>query len=221
MDYLKLRRGYASALYHKIISSTGAPVSLLDIATGPGTVVMGLRPSIREAVGIDTDPERIADANKIADEYVRFSCLPIEKFDSEKQFDLVTIAQAFESLPESSYKHIFRYVRPGGTVAVFWKYPDLTTPASKLFGQAVKPREYMLPQLKSLDLETKLAPFHLSLETYSEFRSEESFKLEDWIQSSLWDFPDKDPKHEEALRSVAPKYVTETFVNYLWLFRKN
>jgi trans-aconitate methyltransferase len=215
MDYLKIRRGYSSALYEKIISSTGTPVSLLDIGCGPGTVIIGLLPHLKEAVGIDSDERMIAEASKLSGENIRFSHMPLEKFSSDKQFDLITIAQAFEHMPESSYALINRHLRPGGTMAIFWKYADVTSIPSKLFAQALRPREHMAPKLKALDIETKLSAFQMGLETSAEFKSEEIFKLEDWILSL-----DINESDAGKVREISPKYVTDTFINYLWLFRK-
>ncbi|MFL5785401.1 MAG: class I SAM-dependent methyltransferase [Bacteriovoracaceae bacterium] len=215
MDYLKIRRGYASALYEKVISSTGTPISLLDIGTGPGTVVLGLQSHVSEAIGIDSDPEMIGEASRLADEKIRFFCKSIQDFQLEKQFDLVTIAQGLEHMPVSSYKNISRYVRPGGALAIFWKYPDVTTPVSKIFAEALRPREYMKDRLHAYDLTTHFGPFQLSLETYAEFKSEEIYKAEDWL-SSL----DITETEKDTLRVKTPKYVTEAFINYLWLFRK-
>jgi ubiquinone/menaquinone biosynthesis C-methylase UbiE len=210
-DYLKLHRGYAAALYQKIISSTGTPVTLLDIATGPGTVVLGLKSHISEAIGIDADEEMISEANRLAEENIVFFNKTFESFDIEKQFDLVTIAQSFEHLSPTSFKKISRYVRPGGALAIFWKYPDPKSAASKIY-----PREDMAMKLGEHQLITRLSPFQLGLETYGEFKTEESYKAEDWLRT----LPISESERE-SLREKTPKYVTETFINYLWLFRKD
>lgn len=219
-DYLRLRRGYAPGLIEKILATTGESVRLLDVATGPGTVIRDLSLRVSEAWGIDTRAELIGEALKLSEPHLHFRCVSLQDFKLETQFDLVTVGQAFELLPEKEHAALSANLRPGGTLAIFWKYPDPKTPASQLFGKFVSPRKDKFEELKDLCIPEALARHRLSLQGEHRFTSEEVYRAPDWVAAALWENDDREKFQDELLKNT-PKYVTETYINYLWLFRKD
>jgi SAM-dependent methyltransferase len=232
-DYLKLRRGYPPELYEKILSLTGIPVSLLDVATGPGTVIRDMKAHLCDAVGIDSDPERIRIAKFLTTANIRFECISSDKYISEKEFDLVTIAQAFQYLPLSTLRNLHRALKPNGTIALIWKYPDPYSRTTEIVNKVL--RAHGLSE--RLDMGLKLAELNPSgILTEWRFRdpelqlfkSQELFPHEDGIKSILWGLgtgngsmtPELEASLTRGLGELLPGSITEIFDCYLWTARK-
>ncbi len=233
-DYLKLRRGYPPELYEKILSLTGIPVSLLDVATGPGTVIRDLKAELSHAIGIDPDPERIKVAKFLTTPHIRFECTSAEKFIPDKEFDLVTVAQAFQYLPTSAYRMIHSALKPGGVIAVFWKYPDPYSRTTELVNKVLihnglREREDMGFRLAQLNPSGILTEWRFSDTDYSVFKSEELFTHEDGVKSILWGLgtgngsmtKDLEEKLTRELGEVLPGSITETYECHLWVGKKS
>ena len=233
-DYIKLRRGYPPALYEKILSMTGVPVSLLDVATGPGTVIRDLKENLCDALGIDSDPERIKVAKFLTTSKIRFECIPAEKFVPEKEYDLITIAQGFQYLPLSSLRILNRALKTNGVIALIWKYPDPYSRTTDIVNTVLEKNE--IPN-RRIDMGLKLAQLNPSgILTEWRFRdpdlflfkSEELFSHEDGIKSILWGLgtgngsmsKELEEKLTEDLSKALPGSITEIYDCYLWTARK-
>lgn len=226
-DYLKLRRGYPPELYEKILSLTGIPVSLLDVATGPGTVIRDLKPHLCDALGIDSDPDRIKVAKFLTTPHIRFECLSIEKFVPETEYDLVTVAQGFQYLPLSSLRTLHRSLKVNGVIALFWKYPDPYSRITDIVNKVLKAHE--LPQridkgLKLAELNPSgiLTEWRFNDVELSHLKSEELFTHEDGIKSILWGLETKcnEAELKRELGQLLSGSITETYDCYLWTARK-
>ncbi len=232
-DYMKLRRGYPPELYEKILSLTGVPVSLLDVATGPGTVIKDMKGSLSHALGIDSDPERIKVAKFLTTPHIRFECLPVEKFVPEKEYDLVTVAQAFQYLPASAYKILNKALKNNGVIAVFWKYPDPYSRTTEIVNKVLKAnglreREDMGLRLAQTNPSGILTEWRFRDPELTLFKSEELFTHEDGIKSILWGLgtgnssmdKELEAKLTQELGQSFPGSITEIFDCYLWTARK-
>lgn len=232
-DYMNLRRGYPPELYEKLLAMTGVPVSLLDIGTGPGTVIKELKPHLCDALGIDSDPERIKVAKFLTTSHIRFECLPAEKYVPEKEFDLVTIAQAFQYFPVSVLRTLHRALKPNGVIAVFWKYPDPYSRTSEIVNKVL--RENGLPERQDMGLRlAQLDPSGILTEwRYRDaeltlLKSQELYTHEDGIKAILWGLgtgnysmsAELEAKLTAGLNALLPGSITESFDVYLWTARR-
>lgn len=232
-DYLQLRRGYPPELYEKILSLTGVPVSLLDIATGPGTVIRDMKPHLSDALGIDSDPERIKVAKFLTTGHIRFECLPVEKFPAEKEYDLITIAQSFQYLPLGTLRTVHRSLKSGGTLAVFWKYPDPYSRTTEIVNKVLKvhnlpERRDMGQRLAELNPSGILTEWRFIDPELSVFKSQELFTHDDGIKSILWGIGTGNHSMNKELESalaldlgkLLPGSITEIYDCYLWTAKK-
>ena len=230
---MKLRRGYPPELYEKILKMTGVPVSLLDIATGPGTVIKDMKAHLSHALGIDSDPERIKVAKFLTTPHIRFECLPVEQFVPEKEYDLVTVAQAFQYLSGSAYKILHKSLRRNGVIAVFWKYPDPYSRTTELVNKVLsahglREREDMGLRLAQTNPSGILTEWRFHDPELTLFKSEELYAHEDGIKSILWGLgtgnssmnKEMETELTRDLSKSFPGSITEIFDCYLWTARK-
>lgn len=232
-DYLKLRRGYPPELYQHILSMTGVPVSLLDIATGPGTVIRDMKENLTYSVGIDSDPERIKVAKFLTTPQIRFECIGADQYVPDKEFDLVTIAQAFQYLPLATLRMIHKALKPNGMIAVFWKYPDVYSRTSEIVNKVLvdnglRERQDMGLRLAQTDPSGTLTEWRFREVEMNLFKSQELFTHEDGIKSILWGLgtgngsmnAELEAKLTADLSAVLPGSITESFDCYLWTARR-
>ncbi|MES2526288.1 MAG: class I SAM-dependent methyltransferase [Bdellovibrionota bacterium] len=232
-DYMKLRRGYPPELYEKILKMTGVPVSLLDVATGPGTVIKDMKENLSHAVGIDSDPERIMVAKFLTTPHIRFECISAEDFKPEKEFDLITVAQAFQYLSASAYKVLHHALKTNGVIAVFWKYPDPYSRTTELVNKVLsshglRERQDMGLRLAQTNPSGILSEWRFRDPELTMFKCEELFTHEDGIKSILWGLGTGNGSMDKELendltRDLAlsfPGSITEIYDCYLWTARK-
>ena len=228
-DYLQLRRGYPPELYEKILSLTGVPLSLLDIGTGPGTVIKEMKPHLCDALGIDSDPEKIKVAKFQTTAHIRFECLPIEQFSPEKEYDLITVAQAFQYLPLSALRTVHRALKKNGVIALFWKYPDPYSRTSEVVNKVLKAhglaeRKDMGQRLAELNPSGILTEWRFNDPDLSLFKSQELYTHEDGVKAILWGLGSMNTVLEQSLTQELDKFlpgsITEIFDCYLWTARK-
>lgn len=230
---MKLRRGYPPELYEKILSHTGVPVSLLDVATGPGTVIKDLKESLSFALGIDSDPERIKVAKFLTTSKIRFECIPVEKFIPESEYDLITVGQAFQYLSASAYKVLHKALKTNGVIAVFWKYPDPYSRTTEivnkvLSGHGIREREDMGLRLAQTNPSGILSEWRFRDPELTLFKSQELFTHEDGIKSILWGLGTGNGSMSKEIENdltrdlslALPGSITEIYDCYLWTARK-
>lgn len=101
-----------------------AEMRALDVGCGPGALIIELAKRVKEAVGVDYDPEMIAHAERnarvagvlnIEFRVARAQRLPFE----DETFDLVTATSVIYLLPEPKVglREMKRVLRPGGIAA--------------------------------------------------------------------------------------------------------
>ena len=230
---MKLRRGYPPELYDKILSMTGIPVSLLDVATGPGTVIRDMKENLYSAVGIDSEPERIKVAKFLTTPHIRFECVAAENYVPDKEFDLVTVAQGFQYLHLSAMRTIIKALKPNGVVALIWKYPDPYSRTTEIVNKVLRDHGYPERQDMGIKL-AQLNPSGILTEwrfrdvELSLFKSEELYTHEDGIKAILWGLGagnysmtrETEDVLSRELSKLLPGSITEIFDCYLWTARK-
>jgi len=127
-DYAAYRPGPPPSLYERL--QTIAPIDgsrALDMATGPGTIALELAARGCSVVGIDTSPQQIAAARRVALERglgdrIRFAIGRAEETGlSASSFDLVTAGQCWHWFDSpAAMAEALRILRPGGALAIIY-----------------------------------------------------------------------------------------------------
>lgn len=228
-DHSKLRPGYPPELYEKILKMTGIPVSLLDVATGSGTVIRDMKPHLCDALGIDSDPEKIKVAKFQTSSHIRFECTSAEKFIPEKEYDLVTIGQGLHGLPLSILRTLHKALKPRGVIALFWKYPDPYSRTTDIVNKVLKSHDLPLRidmglKLAQLNPSGILTEWRFTDVELTHLKAEELFTHEEGIKSILRGLSFIPKEMEETLSRelgiLLPGSMTEIYDCYLWTARK-
>ena len=92
---------------------------LLDVGCGPAALTALLAPHVAEAVGIDADPEMIAEARRRSPANATFVQMRAEELPGDLgTFDVVTFAQSFHWLEQERVALVVHHMlRPGGAFA--------------------------------------------------------------------------------------------------------
>lgn len=127
-DYARFRTAYSATLFENILDYARLPVGarVLDLACGTGLSMLPYLERGFSVCGVDVAPRMIEVARR---EFgARFSAdfvlgraeeLPLE----DATFDLVSSAQAFHWFDaDRAFPECARVLRPGGTLAIFWKH---------------------------------------------------------------------------------------------------
>jgi SAM-dependent methyltransferase len=125
-DYATSRPGFPEAFYERLdrlVSLRGTRA--LDVGTGPGTMALELAARGGSVVGIDTSPEQVLAARRVAEERhlegaTEFHVGRAEDTALEAgSFDLVTAGQCWHWFDgEVVLKEAARVLRPGGVLAI-------------------------------------------------------------------------------------------------------
>jgi ubiquinone/menaquinone biosynthesis C-methylase UbiE len=139
-DYASYRPGFPASFYDRLGSMVALHGSqALDLATGPGTVALELGARGCSVVGIDTAPEQISAAERLAKEgelhgLLRFQVAPAEATSvPDGAFDLVTAGQCWHWFDSATVlRESHRVLRPGGTLVVaYYSYLAEHSPVAR------------------------------------------------------------------------------------------
>ena len=138
--YARYRREYPRELVeHLRRFGRGGRGRLLDLGCGTGQLLLQLAGFFDHCVGIDSEPDMLREAARLARErdvrnaqWIRASSSDLPRLESELGLvDLVTIGTAFHFMePRATLRGLTRVVREGGAVAVayngspMWLHPD-------------------------------------------------------------------------------------------------
>jgi SAM-dependent methyltransferase len=138
--YARYRREYPTELVeHLRRFGRGGRGRLLDLGCGTGQLLLQLAGFFDHCVGIDSEPDMLREAARLARErhvgnaeWIQASSSDLPGLESELgPVDLVTIGTAFHFMePQATLRALMRIVREGGAVAVayngspMWLHPD-------------------------------------------------------------------------------------------------
>jgi SAM-dependent methyltransferase len=139
--YAQFRRNYADALYDAIDEFAGAADgrAALDLGGGTGFVTASLRARGWNVVGADFSQPMLAEAQAFLAPPAllmrsRAEALPLR----DGSVSLVTCGTAFHWFaPRPTLDEITRVLAPGGSVALFWRYPAADAPTPKLIREVL------------------------------------------------------------------------------------
>lgn len=134
--YARFRRDYSLALYDAIAESTGPAAGrrALDLGCGTGFVSARLRASGWRVVGGDFSAPMLAEARQYLGDgaallRARAEALPL----AAASVALVSCGTAFHWFaPRPALDEMARVLEPGGSVALFWRYPTRDAPTPRL-----------------------------------------------------------------------------------------
>jgi SAM-dependent methyltransferase len=123
-EYASYRRGYSARLYDAVTEHAGAGAGRLavDLACGTGLVLRDLAVRGWRTLGVDLSAPMLAEVGDRGAGLVRAraEALPLRA----RLATLVTCGMGFHWMPaETALAEMARVVRPGGWVALFWRYP--------------------------------------------------------------------------------------------------
>ncbi len=122
-DYQRFRIGYADEIYDLLREHAIEPGSrVLDLACGTGIVTARLAAAGCVVTGVDVSEGMLAYARSVTP-HATFLAAAAEQLPfASHSFDAVTCAQAFHWFDQArAIEELRRVVRPGGTIAVWWK----------------------------------------------------------------------------------------------------
>ncbi len=123
--YLRYRPAYPKALLDDLLARTGARTgrALLDLACGPGRVVLDLATAFDAVWAIDLEPEMIevgkCEAARRGIDHVNWLVGRAEDLElAPSSLDLITIGEAFHRLDQPLIaQKALAWLRPGGALA--------------------------------------------------------------------------------------------------------
>jgi SAM-dependent methyltransferase len=138
--YARYRRPYPTELIeHLRRFGRGGQGRLLDLGCGTGQLLLQLAGSFDHCIGIDSEPDMLNEAARLARErhignaeWIQTSSNHLLDLESQLGLaDLATIGTAFHFMePQATLRALMRLVREGGVVAVayngsaMWLHPD-------------------------------------------------------------------------------------------------
>ncbi len=149
--YARWRRDYSPALYDAIGARTGAANGrcALDLGCGTGFVARTLESSGWSVVGLDFSAPMLAEARHLTGDRLalvsaRAEALPLR----DGAAALVTCGTAFHWFaPGPTLAEVERVLAPGGSVALFWRYPAPGQPYMGLVVEMLRQIGVTLPDL--------------------------------------------------------------------------
>jgi ubiquinone/menaquinone biosynthesis C-methylase UbiE len=117
-QYARFRPDYPEALIHYILQQTAAHQTAWDCGTGNGQLAKKLSPHFATVYATDISAEQLANAATA--ENIIYQLSPAEQTDfSDKQFDLITVAQAVHWFQfDHFYQEVYRTLKDGGLVVI-------------------------------------------------------------------------------------------------------
>ncbi len=162
----------------------------LDVACGPGFVVMALAQRCREAVGVDLTEAPLIIAERLRRERglnnVRFQTSDADRLPfSDAEFDIVTCRLAFHHMedPRLALREMTRVCRPGGQVAVEDLVNSENPQRAEFHHHVQRLRDPSHTRALALsELAIMLGDNNLEIETL--YSSALIHKLDDWLEAA-------------------------------------
>ncbi|SHJ83116.1 Methyltransferase domain-containing protein [Hathewaya proteolytica DSM 3090] len=138
-NYDRWRPHYVTDLFKDIISfsNMGPNSNALEIGIGTGQATQPFLETGCHVTAIELGDKLASYTEKKFFQYKNFSIenMSFEKYSgSESSVDIIYSATAFHWIPEKiGYEKVYRLLKKGGTVALFWNHPFVAMKEEKLF----------------------------------------------------------------------------------------
>jgi 2-polyprenyl-3-methyl-5-hydroxy-6-metoxy-1,4-benzoquinol methylase len=137
--------------------------NVLDIGCASGYFLEILRNDGWNVQGIELDPSMIS---VLKEKNIPTYTKPIDTFESETKYDLITLFDVLEHIPDvhDTFKRLSRLLTPTGIIALIT--PDADSFQHKLFGKhwfQIKPQEH-IHYFSAITLQKAVAPYNLTLQ---------------------------------------------------------
>lgn len=183
-DYDRYRTSYPDALFADLVGL--GPKRVLDVACGTGKVAVPLLACGLAVLGLEPDPKmaEVARRHGIIVEVSDF-----ESWDADgRRFDLITCGQGWHWIdPDKGPAKAAELLNAGGTLALFWSYPELDTALQAAFDEVYAKHAPDLPADKRRHIEDsshaetlRAGQLFESVETRT-YRWTRSFTTDEWI----------------------------------------
>ena len=117
-DYAKFRPTYPEELYAYLYKIIPQKFKAWDVATGNGQVAAELAKVFKAVLATDLSAKQLAEAPQLENITYRVQTAE-EPFDTQEQFDLITVAQAIHWFDfDKFYNQIQAHLKPDGVFAV-------------------------------------------------------------------------------------------------------
>ena len=127
-NYDAIRPRYCPELFRAVVESAELEPGKCCLEIGPGTG-QATEPVLTTGCSVTAVELGKHLADYLADKYAQNANLTVWQGDflqypEERQFDLIFSATAFHWIPrEEGLAKVFRLLKPGGTLALFWNHP--------------------------------------------------------------------------------------------------
>lgn len=179
--YSKFRPSYPAKMTDYIVSLVNTKDTALDVATGNGQVATALAKYFITVYATDISESQLANATAAGN--IIYKKEPAEKTAfSDKQFDLITVAQAIHWFDfDAFYKEIYRILKPDGIFAVmgyglFTTNPDSDKLLKHFYHDITGP--YWDSERRYLDEDYKTIPFPFEEVEARQFKNEFTWTFE-------------------------------------------
>ena len=183
-EYSKYRPHYSQEVIDYIVSFVKEHNEALDVATGNGQVAGKLSDYFDKVYAIDISTKQLDNA--IQKDNIIYSEQPAEHTNfSDKQFDLITVAQAIHWFDfDAFYKEVYRILKPDGVFAVlgygqFSMNPDSNRIVTDFYENTIGP--YWDPERIYVDENYTTIPFPFEELEAKQFSIEFTWEFEHLI----------------------------------------
>ncbi|WP_461532686.1 class I SAM-dependent methyltransferase [Sinomicrobium sp.] len=179
-DYSRFRPSYPEALVSYLASMPKSREIAWDCGTGSGQLAGALAAYFKSVYATDISEKQMQNAVQTPN--IHYSVCPAESTSfADKQFDLITVAQAVHWFDfDAFYKEVKRVLKPGGSLAVTG-YALLEVDSEvdevilELYSGLLK--GYWDPERRYIDEEYKTIPFPFTEIESPKFRNEYQWSL--------------------------------------------
>jgi SAM-dependent methyltransferase len=128
MGYDRYRPDYVKELFDEIFRYAGlnASMRVLEIGIGTGLATLPILEAGCSVTAVEPGKNLASYASIKFRAHKNFKavCCDFEDFEPDERYDLIYSATAFHWIPEEAgFPKIYRLLKPGGAVALFWNRP--------------------------------------------------------------------------------------------------